>query len=71
MIEVIGAILAAMIAGPLFKKKLYGIWLKVGVKWELRGTGSGRRMRKAAQVFLELGIPSEDIIILPKGVTPP
>ena len=71
MIEVIGAILAAMIAGPLFKKKLYCLWLLVGVKWEIRGTGSGRRMRKAAFVFLELGIPSEDLIILPKGVTPP
>jgi hypothetical protein len=71
MIEAIGAILAAMFAGPLFKKKPYSIWLKVGVKWELRGTGSARRMRKAAKVFLELGIPVEDIVILPKGVTPP
>lgn len=71
MIEALGAILAAMIAGPLFKKKPYTIWLLVGDKWELRGTGSARRMRNAAKVFLELGIPGEDIVILPKGVTPP
>lgn len=73
MIEAIGAVLAAMLAGGLFKAKPYCLWLREAGAWRVTNPAgnSARRCRKAAAEFLELGIEEKNILILAKGITPP
>lgn len=74
MIEIIGAILTALLASPLLKKKPWVIWImKATGKWESPNASgnSYRRCMKAVKVLIDNGTPSQSIIILPKGVTPP
>ncbi len=81
MIEIAGAILAAMLTSSLFKAKPYCLWQRewktvagalVGIWANTNPAGnSARRCRKAAAVYLDCGVKADDLVILPKGIAPP
>ena len=75
LVEIIGPILAALLASSVFKKKPYCLWVRNAIQtgWYNTNPGgnSARRCRKAAKLFLDAGVISGDILIIAKGITPP
>ncbi len=75
MIEIIGTVLGALLTKGIFKAPAYwlfqrsksGVWLCLNCP----NGNSARRCKKARKVLLDSGIPPGDIMILPKGTTPP
>jgi len=58
---------------PFLRKKPHCIWVWTGLKWsnENPGGNSHRRCEQAVEALKKIGVKPEDIIILPKNVTPP
>ena len=73
MPNVLLALIPGFIKGLIPKKAPYCVWVRNEKRvWLNRNEGgnSARRCKKTRKVFLDMGIPPGDIMILPKGVTP-
>ena len=67
------SLLAPFLPGLIPKAKLYCLWLLAGDKWICQNAAgsSARRCKKARNVFIRLGKNPDDLIILPKAISPP
>ena len=72
MLELVGAVLAAMVGAGALKKKLYCLWIDDGTGWECHNPAgnSMRRCRKAAKQFAVIGTEPGRMMILAKGIKP-
>ena len=73
MIEIVGVVLAALLASPLLKKAKHCIWVKMASgAWVCQNKDGNplRNCHKAVKVMVEHGVPALSIEILPKGVLP-
>ena len=74
LLELVGTVLAAILGSSFLKKHPYCIWIRKATgTWDCPNPSgnSARRCKKAVKKLVDMGIPSQSIIILPKGVTPP
>ena len=79
MANVLLALIPGFVKGLIPKKAPWCIFIrrpatdKKPAFWQNMNPGgnSARRCGKAAKIYLDSGIQAYDIIILPKGVTPP
>jgi hypothetical protein len=58
---------------PFLRKKPHCIWVWDGQKWnnENKDGNSHRRCEQAVAALIKIGVKPENIVILPKNVTPP
>ncbi len=74
MIEIIGAVVTALLASHLFDKAPYCIWIrKADGSWECPNPAgnSKHRCNVAIRELVAHGVPRQSLVVYPKGFTPP
>ena len=75
MIEIIGAVLTALLTSSAFKKKKYCLWImKLNpARWETPNPkgNSYRSCRQSSLIYQDHGVPFASMVIFPLGVLPP